>query len=75
MVTSGKNPLWKSKHLENKKKERKKKVSTEKEFCLLPRAIFIHTRTYSHTGKKKRKKKETKGGRRKKGVLFDGQEG
>lgn len=56
------------------KKERKKKVSAEKEFCLLPRGIFIHTRTYSHA-LKKRRKKETKGGRRKKGVLFDGQEG
>lgn len=72
-VKSDKNPLWRSKRLENKKKERKKKVSAEKEFCLLLRGIFIHTRTYSHTEKKK--KKETKGGRRKKGVLFDGQEG
>lgn len=54
-------------------KERKKKVSAEKEFCLLPRGIFVHTHTYSHIGKKK--KKEIKGGRRKKRSLVDGQEG
>lgn len=62
-VKSGKNPLWKSKHLE-KKKERKKEVSAEKEFCLLPRGIVTHAHILTH--RKKKEEKETKGERRKK---------
>lgn len=58
VIKSGKNPLWKSKHLE-KKKERKKKVSAEKEFCLLPRGIVnTHTHILTH---RKEEEKETKG--------------
>lgn len=54
-------------------KERKKKVSAEKEYCLLPRGIFVHTRTYSHIGKKKEKRNKRR--RKEKRSLVDGQEG
>lgn len=70
-IKSGKNPLWKSKRLE-KKKERKKKVSAEKEFCLLPRGIL---NTHAHTHTQKRRRKRNKRREEKKGLLLDGQEG
>lgn len=55
-------------------KERKKKASAEKEFCLLPSGIFVHTRTYSHIGKKEEKRNKRRR-RKEKRSLVDGQEG
>jgi len=73
-VRSDKNPLWKSKHSENKKEKEKRKCLLRRNSACYP-GVYLYTHAHTHTQKKKKKKKETKGGRRKKGVLFDGQEG
>lgn len=41
-------------------KERKKKVSAEKEFCLLPREIFVRTHILTHRKKEEKRNKRRK---------------
>lgn len=72
-VKSGKNPLWKSKHLG--KEKRKKKGSVCWEGILPATQGYSYTHAHTHTQKKKKEEKETKGERRKKGVSIDGQKG
>lgn len=80
VVKPDKNPLWKSKHLENKTKQKKQKRKKKESVCwegILPatQGIVTHTRTYSHTNQKGEKKRNKRRKKKQKEVLFDGQEG